>query len=792
MKRHILNSVLVLALATLPMAANAGWSAAQQATHQAFPAPSQVEELPTPDVGFNSSPLMFIKNIGQWDDGARFQVWGGPAGTMWLAEDAIWITVLEPGREDTSRQVDWEPSRRDKDSNLPLGWPSEDRVDPAPRRGISIKLSFIDANPHPSLEAFGRLDTTISYFYGNDPDQWRPDVPVWGGVRYGGLYPGIDLELTGENERLALRLVARADADLSVVRLSVEGADEVVVGRSHLRLSTAAGEIAFPLLQAVGRHGEAAVQSRGAQLFEVAMPFFAPSFVSKSWLATSNSPDDDPTALHYGTYLGRSEGYNYLRQDIAVDAAGSTLVTGDTYFIDFPTTPGAFDPEINGRADAFVTKLNPAGDALIYSTFIGGSEDEVGRSIVVDDAGCAYITGSTKSADFPVTPGAFDTTYHGGGSLYGDAYVVKLNQEGRALAYATFLGGNSADNGNAVTVDGTGSAFVTGETDSSDFPTTPDAFDTSYNGSHSDRGDAFVAKLNPEGNALGYATFLGGSAGDWGNAIALDGTDDLYVTGATMSVDFPVTAGAFNTIYGGGRCVPYGNSPCTDAFVAKLDHSGSTVIQATFLGGHKNDWGTAVAVDGSGSIYVVGSTGSSNFPATPGAFDTTFGEGGCGPGHDEYPCPDAFVARFDPTVSTLIYATFLGGGTYDYGEDGVLASDGSGSVYVTGYTWSDDFPTTPNAFDTANNGNDDAFLAELDPTGAVLTYATFVGGSQEDWGRAIALDGSGIVHMTGRTVSTDFPTTPGAFDTSFNGYYSVFIVELMLLKNLYLPIVLAD
>ncbi len=782
MKGRILGMVLVSVMLTLPITANANWSEARQTADQGWSASSLVEKTPKPATDFKSSPVMFIENVGQWDEGARFQVWGGPAGTMWLAEDTIWITVLEPG--ETSRQVDkaCDPGAR---------WPSEGTEEPTPRSGVNIKLSFVGANPQARLQTINRLDTTISYFYGNDPDQWRPAVPVWGGVRYVDLYPGIDLELTGEDGQLALRLAAGADADLAVVRLRVQGADAVAAEGSHLRLTTAAGEIAFPMLQAAGHHDDAAMQSRGAQQFEVSMPFFAPSFVSKSSLTASNSPADDPSALHYGTYLGSSEGYNYLRQDIAVDLVGNTFVTGDTYSSTFPTTPGAFDPDTNGRSDAFVTKLNPAGDALVYSTFLGGSEDEVGRSIVVDDAGCAYITGSTKSADFPVTPGAFDTTYHGGGSLYGDAYVVKLNQEGSALAYATFLGGNSADNGNAIIVDGTGSAFVTGETNSGDFPTTPDAFDTSYNGSYSDRGDAFVAKLNPEGNALGYATFLGGAAGDWGNALALDQSGDLHVTGATMSANFPVTAGAFNTIHGGGGCAP-SSSPCSDTFVAKLDHSGRSLIQATFLGGHNNDWGTAVAVDGPGSIYVVGSTGSSNFPATPGAFDTTFGEGGCGPGHAEYPCPDAFVAKFDPTVSTLIYATFLGGGTFDYGEDGVLASDGSGSVYVAGYTWSDDFPTTPNAFNTASNGNDDAFLAKLDPTGAVLTYATFVGGSQDDRGRAIALGGPSIIHMTGWTVSPDFPTTPGAFDTSFNGYTSVFIVELMLLRNVYLPMVLED
>ncbi len=799
MKGHILTVVLVSVMAILSLPAEDHWTEAEPggplfasispSDNQAVMLPT--DETTTSDVNLHSSPVMFIENAGQWDDGARFQVWGGPAGTMWLAEDAIWITMLEQGQEEMGRLGTIPQGQVDKVADSRIGLSPGDREAAAPGRGVSIKLSFIDANPHPRIEAFKRLDTTISYFYGNDPDQWQPDVPVWGGVRYVDLYPGIDLELMGEDGQVALRLAAKVEANLAGVRLRLQGADDVVVEADHLRLTTAVDEIAFPLLQATERYNKAAVLSSGGQQFEVSIPFAVPPSVPPFSRAASNAPTDNPTALRYGTFLDGSGYSDNSRQDVALDTAGNTFVAGETFFSTFPTTPGAFDPTFDGYADIFVAKLNSAGDALVYGTYLGGQEYENGRSIAVDDAGCAYITGATNSADFPVTLDAFDTTYNGGPSLYGDAYVVKLNPEGTALAYATFLGGNSADNGRALIVNGTGSAIVTGETDSNDFPVTPNAFDTSFNGSYY-RGDAFVAKLNLEGNALAYATFLGGADDDWGNAIALDQTGDLYVTGATISADFPVTAGAFSTIYGGGLCVPRWSRPCSDAFVAKLDHSGSMLLHATFLGGHGNDSSAAIAVDGpGGSIYVVGSTGSSNFPATPGAFDTTFGEGACGPGRDEYPCPDAFVARFDQTVSTLIYATFLGGGTLDYGEDGVLAGDGTGNIYVAGTTWSDDFPATPNAFDATMNGGLDAFVARLDPTGAVLAYATFLGGSQNDGGRAITLDRAGVVHLTGPTSSPNFPTTPGAFDTSFDGNFSAFIVELMVSKNVYLPMLVA-
>ena len=247
MKGRTLLVVLMVVVATLPTAAGArgsemSWSdtptgeTRHAMERQTSPSASD-EETPTPDEALASSPVMFVENAGQWNDNARFQVWGGPAATIWLAEDAIWLTVLEP--EDEAPEVDI------------AGVLPRHRVDiPSPRRGVNVKLSFVGANRQPRMETIDPLDTTISYFYGNGPGQWRPDVPVWGGVRYVDLYPGVDLELTGEDGQLALRLAARTDGDLSAVMLRVEGVDAVTVDEDYLRLTTAAGDIAFPLLQA--------------------------------------------------------------------------------------------------------------------------------------------------------------------------------------------------------------------------------------------------------------------------------------------------------------------------------------------------------------------------------------------------------------------------------------------------------------------------------------------------------------------------------------------------------------
>ncbi len=684
-----------------------------------------------------TSPIMFIENMGQFADGARFQVRGGN-GTMWLAEDALWITIM--ARDEVVRPD------RDSRASLPTAEPLA--ASETPRTGVNIRLSFPGANAHPRIGPFDRLDTIVSYFLGNDPDKWRPDVPVWGGVRYVDLYPGVDLELTSEGGQMVQRLTVRPGADLAAVRLRLEGADAVAVDGDALRLSTATGEFTLPLLQAAGANDAAAVQPRGAQTFDVAAPFTPARGNRQSAIRNLQSGD-----LLYGTFLGGSsyEGGN----GIAVDGAGSAYVTGYTASSGFPTTPGAFDTGYNGSSDAFVVKLNPAGSGLAYATFLGGSASDQGRGIAVDGAGSAYVTGSTASSGFPTTPGAFDTSFD-------NTFVVKLNPAGSGLAYATFLGGSDGDDeGYAIAVDGAGCAYVTGWTYSGDFPTTPGAFATSFDTSYYS-SDAFVVKLNPAGSGLAYATFLGGNGYDEGYAIAVDGAGSAYVTGSTSSSDFPTTPSAFDTNFSSSR----------DAFVVKLNPVGSGLAYATFLGGSREgygDYGYGIAVDGAGSAYVTGITGSSDFPTTPGAFDLSFN------GEDW----DAFVVKLNPAGSGLAYATFLGGNSYNLCRG--IAVDGAGSAYVAGETNSSDFPTTPGAFDLSYNGGTDAFVVKLNPAGSGLDCATFLGGSTGDHVYGIAVGGVGSAYVTGNTYSSGFPTTPGAFDSSYNGsgnYGDAFVVKL--------------
>jgi hypothetical protein len=392
----------------------------------------------------------------------------------------------------------------------------------------------------------------------------------------------------------------------------------------------------------------------------------------------------DPVGnLVYATYLGGSRGDGGT--GIAVDSTGSAYVVGITYSPDFPATAGAFDTTMNG-GDIFVAKLHPSGSALEYSTFLGGqgsaaqSLNGFNNDIAVDAVGSAYVTGLTDPPDFPTTPGAFDTTPKSG-------FVAKLNPAGSALEYSTFLGGTGGTVPLALAIDGSGSAYVTGFTAAFDFPTTPGAFDRTRSGPL----DAFVTKLNPAGSALEYSTLLGGFSDDQGNGIAVDSSGNAYITGASESVDLPTTPCAFDRTRGGFE----------DAFVAKLNPSGTALVYSTYLGGAALGFesGYGIAVDASGSVAVAGATRAADFPVTPDAFDATVGG-----------VLDGFVAKLNPS-GLVTYATFLGGSADDLIVD--IAFDVLGGAYLVGGTSSSDFPTTLGAFDLALGGPRDAFVTKM-------------------------------------------------------------------------------
>ena len=733
--------------------------------------PKQRQTLQDPTLASAASPL-FIENAGQFPDAARFRVWGaGPAA--WLSDDAIWFTAAS--------------GAANKD---PVDQTTRQECDTSPRPSLAcwsgsqfaanIKLSFPGANPHPRLEPFDRLKTHVSYFAGSDPAGWRTDVPVWGGVRYRDLYPGIDLEVTAENGRLAPRLVVAPGADLSVVSLRMEGADSVEVRGGEMRVRWAAGEVSVPLLTAVSTAGSVLPTSvseprvsaatgggDGAGATDISDPFVVPPAAPPAEVHASEVLTGTADLI-YSTYLGgddddRSWNYNGL----AVDASGSAYVAGYTYSSNFPTTPGSYNPIFRGDiAAAFVVKFDPTGSSLAYATFLGGKGSYYGEGIAVDATGAAYVAWYGQASQAPITHSVPEDAAADTGD---DVFVSKLDPTGSALLYSLRVAGSDAEFAKGLALGAGGAAYVTGYTYSSNFPT-PGGFDTSLGGGQ----DAFAIKVKPDGTGLLYGTFLGGSKGEWGGHIAVDGNGAAYVTGTTFSGDFPTTGGAFDRSYGGGDS--------GDAFVAKLNPSGSALVYSTYLGGNSIEHGEGIALGSDGMAYVTGQTASADFPTTTGAFSRICG--GCNPVGGT---GDVYVAKLNATGSALVYSTFLGGSRSNFDDYGTsIAVNPWGVAYVTGWTQNADFPVTADAYDTTQNsvwGGDwngyDAFVTLLNASGSALVYSTFLGGYGNDHGYAIAIGPDGAAYVRGYTSSADFPTTAGAFDRTANGGDDSFVAKLL-------------
>jgi len=387
---------------------------------------------------------------------------------------------------------------------------------------------------------------------------------------------------------------------------------------------------------------------------------------------------------------------------------------------------------------------------LDWSTYLGGDEEDRAMDIALDGAGYVYVTGYTSTDYFPTTTGAYQSGYNNGTSVF----VTKFDTSGDSLIYSTYLNGGGADKGYSIAVDDSGYAYVTGFTGSTYFPTTTGAYQTTHGGGTS---DVFVTKLNKAGSSLVYSTFLGGgvTGPDEGYAIAIDGSGNAYVTGYTYNSDFPTTVGAYDRTYNNNW----------DAFCTKFNTIGSGLVYSTFLGGLSHEVGRDIAVDGSGYAYVAGWTQSSNYPTTAGAYDQVFTG-----------IEDAFVTKVNTAGTGLTFSTFLGASGLERGLG--IYVDGSSKAYVTGYTSSWDFPTTTGAHDQVMNGAQDAFVTKFNSAGNGLDYSTFLGGGVKEYGRGIAVDGSGCAHVTGTTESTDFPITGNAIDDSFNGILDIYQSKL--------------
>jgi hypothetical protein len=659
-------------------------------------------------------PIYFAPNAGQLDERVKYSA-SGAGYSFYLTEDGVTYSFTRGAGDEAVE-------------------------------GYALKLSFAGANPGALIEGRKEQAGKVNYLLGNDQNEWQTNVPTFGQVAYKELYPGVDLTYQGAGGKLKYEFIVAPGADPKQIQMAYSGADSLKVDAAgNLVIATPWGTLKDekPLVY----------QTIGGKKTEVPAAFA----VNRNTVGFTLGGYDksrpliiDP-GLVYSTFLGGS-GQDY-GESIALDAGGHAYVTGRTFSTEFPTTVGAYDQSHNGTADAFVTKLNAAGNSLVYSTILGGASMELGYAIAVDAAGNAYVTGATKSTDFPMQ-GAYSASYNGGDY---DAFVTKLNPAGDGLVYSTFLGGESIEFGYSIAVDAAGNAYLTGYTLSSDFPTTIGAFDRTLNGA-----DIFITKLNPTGNALAYSTFLGGSeaGAEAGRSIAVDAAGNAYVIGYTNSSDFPTSEGAYDRTHNGA----------SDSFVTKLNAAGSGLAYSTFLGGSGSETGRAIALDAEGQAYVTGATTSANFPTTDGAYDRTHNGS-----------LDPFITKLSPAGNGLVYSTFLGGIGSDEGL--AITVDAAGNAYLIGVTHSLDFPTTADAHDSSHNGGADVFVTKLNLQGSGLAYSTFLGGSGHDYGRGIALDAVGNPHVTGATESSGFPTTAEAFDRTHNGVSDVFVTKLALVHD---------
>ncbi len=691
-------------------------------------------------------PLYFIENRGRLDPRVAFYVQGHDK-TLYFTRKGI--TFALSGRK-----------RREPSASGLLtkaSFPSPKRGKEEPDRRWVVKLDFVGANPSPKITPGDRLPAVVSYFEG-PRENWKAGLSTYGSIAYSDLWPGIDLIYSGTANRLKYSFLVKPGTDPARVRLAYRGASAVRLNDAgQLEAETPAG-----VLRDDKPYAYQEVEGRRVEVNAAYSLDRASAGGSRRYGFALGSYDRskplvlDPAVFVYAGYIGGSSTESGM--GIAVDSSGNAYVTGATASTQatFPVTVGP-DLTHGGTQDVFVAKINAAGTALVYAGYIGGAGDDRGHGIAVDAVGNAYIAGETGSdqTTFPVTIGP-DLTYNGDSS---DAFVAKVNPTGTALVYCGYIGGSRADVGNGIALDGSGNAYVTGFTVSTQatFPVTVGPVLTNNGGA-----DAFVAKVNAAGTALVYCGFIGGSDAESANGIAVDVLGNAYVTGWTSSTEatFPVTVGPDMTYNGGNE----------DAFVAKVNAAGTALVYCGYIGGAGYDLGFGIAVDTSGNAYLTGVTNSTEatFPVTLGPDLTYNGYVG-----------DAFVAKINPAGTALVYAGYIGGDGYDQGSG--IAVDSSGDAYVTGDTSSDEttFPVTVGPDLTFNFGAYDGFVAKVDAAGTALIYSGYIGGSGGDFGNAIALDGSGNAYVTGETSSTEatFPITVGP-DLTFNGQSDAFVVKI--------------
>jgi hypothetical protein len=648
-----------------------------------------------------------------------------------------------------------------------------------------LRIQLAGANAEPIVSGAGELPGRSHYYRGKDARQWRTNVPHYAEVRYSNVYRGIDLVYYGTRDgQVEYDFVVAPGGDPRTIALAFGGAKEVTLDRE--------GNLLVALHASAGAEDASAVVRKPVIYQDVdgVRQAVAGSYVVRDgnqvgfriadYDRTRPLVIDPVITLSYSTFVGGGGSDKGLA--IAVEDSGSAVITGNTNSVNFPTA-GANQASAPGGDDHFVTKLTADGSSLVYSTYLGGSEGEGANqgSVALDTAGNAYVAGSTHSADFPTTPGAYQTLLKNPNEGFGsfDGYVVKLSATG-ALVYSTLLGGTFFDAIYDIAVDGSGNAYVTGATLSNDFPT--------ENAIKTAQDDSFVAKFNATGSVLVYSTYFGGNDADIPQGIAVDASGSVYLTGLTRSSNFP-TVGAVQAVIDPTECSP--GVRCGDAFLTKINAAGSAFVYSTYLGGSNKDRGNDLEVDAFGAAYVVGDTLSIDFPTVSPLQANNAG------------AEDLFIVKFSPAGSALVYSTYLGGSGREgtsFSNDHIvgvgIAVDGAGDAYVGGVTASGDFPSVDafQGFIQGAPGEAQAFVAKLNGAGSALTYSTAINPPHGMSDQAdVAIDLVGSAFITGGVgqggLLGSYPTTSNAVQpTHGGGPLDAFVAKLSHFTNVTIDI----
>jgi hypothetical protein len=712
------------------------------------------------NASFAALPLAFESNEGQTDSQVKYMARGNGYKLFLTSGDAV-LSLASSSSSAQSRPTEMMQRRLPGYSRETKRLIRRSRTQSRPRPSsvATLRMHVVGGKSDAEIVSSERLSAKANYIIGNDPRKWHQGVPRYARVSYRDVYPGVDLTYHGQQNQLEFDFVVAPGSTPDPINLSFSGASRMRADSAgNLTLSSSAGDLTLhkPVAYQERRGVRHLVDARFVLKANRQVGFELGQYDRSRELVI------DPS-LSYATYLGGTgEDVGF---GITLDSAGNSFITGHSNSTTFPGFSGTVTGHSAGFS-AFVNELDVTGK-LVYTTFIGGSGDDLGSSVAADSTG-AYVAGITSSTDFPTTPGVV-RPINTGGSTCGtagnaiclDGIVFKLDPTG-ALVYATYLGGSNDDEAFGIAVDGSGNAYIAGDTFSTDFPRTNGILLNNGAGANGS-DDGFVTKLNATATGYTYSTYLGGKFSDFANGIAVDSGGNAYVTGVTLSTDFPTTVGSFQPKCGTDQnCNASGGIVFSDAFVTKIN-AGGAVGYSTYLGGSSDDTGVAIAVDSLGSAYVTGQTAHNNssvatgdFPVfpNPGAFQTSYGNGSAAAGSN------AFVTKLNPAGSGLTYSTYLGGKTSDVGIG--ISLDPLNNAYVTGTTLSVDFPLVK-PFQNALNGGSDAFVTEVDPTGTGLVYSSYLGGNGDEnydkttgsfFGGGIVVDPSGFALLTGSTTST--------------------------------------